>query len=169
MEARRKHFGDSRGPTSLNRKNDPQSLLTETEKLNAVLSCQKSANYELWKKDTLTVSTCNAQASLREYSRSRLRSKTTWSAVKGRTYTAQACRLARELLKAGCSSERVGDAMLACTKAFGIKVREKMSRRTARDEGGYFGLMQLGREIISSLQVYFWYSSIHSLWLNKMY
>ena len=41
-----------------------------------------------------------------------------------------------------------------------------MSRRTvlrARDEGGYFGLMQLGREIISSLQVYFWYSSIHSL------
>ena len=66
---------------------------------------------------------------------------------------------------------RVGDAMLACAKAFGIKVREKMSRRTvlrARDKGGYFGLMQLGHEIISSLQVYFWYSSIHSLWLNKL-
>ena len=61
--------------------------------------------------------------------------------------------------------------MLACAKAFGIKVREKMSRRTvlrARDEGGYFGLMQLDREITSSLQVYFWYSSIHSLWLNKL-
>ena len=64
---------------------------------------------------------------------------------------------------------RVGDATLACAKAFGIKVRGKMSRRTVLREGGYFGLMQLGREIISSLQVYFWYSSIHSLWLNKMY
>ena len=68
-------------------------------------------------------------------------------------YTAQAHRLARELLKAGCSYERVGDAMLACAKAFGIKVHGKMSGCTvlqARDEGGYFGLMQLGREIIQS-------------------
>jgi hypothetical protein len=66
---------------------------------------------------------------------------------------AQARRLARELLKAGCSSERVSDAMLACAKAFGINVHGKMNRRTvlwARDEGGYFGLIQLGREIIQS-------------------
>ena len=136
-----------------------------------MLSCEKSVNYDLWKKaHRLDLQCSRAQASLRKY-RSSLRSKTTGSAAKGRTYTAQARRLARELLKAGCSSERVGDAMLACAKAFGIKVREKMSRRTvlrARDKGGYFGLMQLDREIISSLQVYFWYSSIHSLWLNKI-
>jgi hypothetical protein len=130
-----------------------QSLLTETERLNTVLSCEKSANYDLRKKaHRLDMQCSRAQASLRKY-RSSLRSKTTWSAKKGDTYTAQARRLARELLKAGCSSERVGDAMLACAKAFGIKVRGKMSRRTvlrARDEGGYFGLMQLGREIIHS-------------------
>ena len=80
-----KHFGESRGPTSLNRKNDPQSLLTETEKLNAVLSCEKSANYDLRKKaHRLDLQCSRAQASLRKY-RSSLRSKTTGSAVKGRT------------------------------------------------------------------------------------
>lgn len=130
-----------------------QSLLTETERLNTVLSCEKSANYDLRKKaHRLDMQCSRVQASLRKY-RSSLKSKTTWSAMKGGVYTAQARRLARELLKAGCSSERVGDAMLACAKAFGIKVHRKMSGRTvlrARDEGGYFGLMQLGREIIQS-------------------
>ena len=130
-----------------------QSLLTETEKPNLALSCEKSANYCLRKKaHRLDMQRSRAQGSLHTY-RSNLKSKTTWSAMKGGVYTAQARRLARELLKAGCSSERVSDAMLACAKAFGIKVHGKMSGRTvlrARDEGGYFGLMQLGREIIQS-------------------
>ena len=130
-----------------------QSLLVETEKLNTALSCEKSANYYLRKKaHRLDMQCSRAQASLHKC-RSSLKSKTTWSAKKGGVYTAQARRLARELLKAGCSSERVGDAILACARAFGIKVHKKMSGRTAlraRDEGGYFGLMQLGREIIQS-------------------
>ena len=103
MEARGKHL-ETLVAHSLTEKL-VQSLLTETEKLNAALSCEKSANYNLWKKANRLDMQCScAQTSLRKY-RSSLRSKTTWSAVKGCTYTAQARRLAQELLKAGCSSE----------------------------------------------------------------
>ena len=163
MEARGKHL-ETLAAHSLTEKM-VQSLLTETEKLNTALSCEKSANYNLRKKaHHLDMQCSHAQTSLRKY-RSSLRSKTTWSAVKGRTYTAQARHLAQELLKAGCSSERVSDAMLACAKAFRIKVCGKMSRRTvlrARDEGRYFGLMKLGHEIIQSsgLILVFKYSQI---------
>ena len=82
-----------------------KSLLTKTEKLNAALSCEKSANYYLRKKaHCLDMQRSHAQGSLHKY-RSNLKSKTTWLAMKGGVYTVQARRLAWELLKAGCSSE----------------------------------------------------------------
>ena len=145
-------------------KNDPQSLLTETEKLNAVLSCEKSANYDLQKKThrpRLAMLSCSG----RKY-RSSLRSKQPGQLRKDVLIQHKLVVLPGSFLKLDV---RVGDAMLACAKAFGIWEMSRRSVLRARDEGGYFGLMQLGREIISSLQVYFWYSSIHSLWLNKMY
>ncbi|KAF8152947.1 hypothetical protein B0H34DRAFT_677181 [Crassisporium funariophilum] len=125
-----------------------------TKKLETALVLEKDTNDGLQKKaHRLDMQRSCAQASLREF-RTALNSKNTWSAKKGGKYTAQARRLARELLKAGCSSERVGDAMLACAKAFGVRVGDKMSGRTvlhARDEGGHFGLIQLGREIKQGL------------------
>ena len=76
MEAPRKTLWRLSRPHLLKtEKNDPQSLLTETEKLNAVLSCEKSANYDLQKKaHRLDLQCSRAQASLRKY-RSSLRSK----------------------------------------------------------------------------------------------
>ena len=100
-----------------------------------------------------------AQASLRKY-RSSLRSKQPGELRKDVLIRHKLVVLPGSFLKLDV---RVGDAMLACAKAFGI-----WEVLRARDKGGYFGLMQLDREIISSLQVYFWYSSIHSLWLNKI-
>ncbi|CAA7263672.1 unnamed protein product [Cyclocybe aegerita] len=82
-----------------------------------------------------------------------LQSKKVWVLKKQGVYTPHARRLARELLKAGCASEHVVNAMVACTHAFGMKVCHKMSAHTvlhACDKGGYFGLMQLGREIMQA-------------------
>ena len=168
MEARRKHFGDSRGPTSLNRKNDPQSLL---KRLRSSMLCYlvKSQQTTIYGR-RLTVSTCNALVLRHLFANI----GPVWDLKQPGQLRKDVLIRHKLVVLPGSFLKldvRVGDAMLACAKAFGIKVREKMSRRTvlrARDNGGYFGLMQLGHEIISSLQVYFWYSSIHSLWLNKI-
>jgi len=77
----------------------------------------------------------------------------TWKATTRGTYTMEARQLSRALLRAGCAGDRVGDAIYACAKAFKVCVKGVPSRRTvfrARDEGGHFGLMQLGREITQS-------------------
>ncbi|KAF8803000.1 hypothetical protein BYT27DRAFT_7244470 [Phlegmacium glaucopus] len=151
MEARQNHLAALEAHALAKKK--IQSLHMKTQKLENLLSREKSTNNDLRKKaHRLDMQCSHAQASLHA-SRTTLKSKMTWSAKKGGVYTVQARWLARELLKAGCSSERVGDATLACAKAFGMEVQGKMSGRTvlqARDEGGYFGLMQLGHEITQS-------------------
>ncbi|KAF8194405.1 hypothetical protein K438DRAFT_1506859, partial [Mycena galopus ATCC 62051] len=68
-------------------------------------------------------------------------------------YTAESRELARSLTYAGCSAGKVEFAVRACAQAFGIEIRHKrfMDRRTvghAIDEGGKYGEIQLGREIM---------------------
>ena len=85
--------------------------------------------------------------------RRRFRALSTWKSTKNGVYTMEARQLARALLRAGCAGERVGDAIKACAKAFRVRVTRVLSRHTvfrARDEGGEFALMQLGREISQS-------------------
>ncbi|KAJ7607525.1 hypothetical protein FB45DRAFT_1131324 [Roridomyces roridus] len=79
----------------------------------------------------------------------------TWNPKIGNTYSPDARELGRQLTEDGCVAERVEHAVLSCAKAFGIRVKrdEFMSRRTvtrAVDEGGKYGEIQLGREIMES-------------------
>ncbi|CAA7269364.1 unnamed protein product [Cyclocybe aegerita] len=128
-------------------------LRTTVDKLETALTTEKLATAWL-RKDVhrLDMQRHCAQATLHN-TRTDLQSKKVWVLKKQGVYTPHARRLARELLKAGCASEHVANAMVACAHAFGMKVRDKMSARTvlrARDEGGYFGLMQLGQEIMQA-------------------
>ena len=94
-----------------------------------------------------------AKNSLRDVRR-RLDKLSIWKCTSKRTYTPEVRRLARVLLHTGCAGDRVGEAIAACARAFRISVFRVPSRRTvfrARDEGGHFGLMQLGREITQSM------------------
>ncbi|KAF7371839.1 hypothetical protein MVEN_00040700 [Mycena venus] len=78
----------------------------------------------------------------------------TWEPTEGGQYTAVARELARNLTYAGCAAGKVEFAVRSCADAFGIKIRRRfMSRRTvarAIDEGGKYGEIQLGREIMDS-------------------
>ncbi|KAJ6462958.1 hypothetical protein C8R45DRAFT_1177843, partial [Mycena sanguinolenta] len=61
--------------------------------------------------------------------------------------------LARELISCGCAEGKVARAVLSCADVFGISIggAKFMSRRTvgrARDEGGKYAEIQLGREIM---------------------
>jgi len=85
--------------------------------------------------------------------RRRLLEVSNWRPTKRGAYTPEARKLAHALLRAGCVGDRVSYAIAACAKAFHIRVTTLMSRRTvfrARDEGGHFGLIQIGREITQS-------------------
>jgi hypothetical protein len=79
----------------------------------------------------------------------------TWRPTKHGQYTAEARELARHLSRAGCSAGKVKFAVQSCAQAFGIQIRNQqfMGRRTvgrAIDEGGKYGEIQLGREIMNS-------------------
>lgn len=130
-----------------------QGLQATVRNLETRLTDERNTNENLRKKaHRLDMQRRRYQAPLQK-TRAALKSKGYWSPMEGNAYSGQARLLMRELLKAGCSSERVGDAMFACAQAFGIRVKNKVSARTvlrARNEGGYFGLMQLGREIAQS-------------------
>ncbi|KAJ7132017.1 hypothetical protein C8R44DRAFT_612781, partial [Mycena epipterygia] len=69
-------------------------------------------------------------------------------------YSAVSRELARNLTFAGCSAAKVEFVVNSCVRAFGIKVRRRfMSHRTvgrAIDEGGKYGEIQLGREIMDA-------------------
>lgn len=148
----RKIFSDLSG--FLDTANAKASRLEESsQNLTKSLAEEKSTTKRLRKKvHSLNMQQHRAKAAL-QATRRDLMDLSVWKATKGGVYTKEARRLSRELLRAGCAGERVGDAMSACAKAFGVRVDRILSRRTvfrARDEGGHFGLMQLGREIIQS-------------------
>ncbi|KAL6299849.1 hypothetical protein BKA93DRAFT_741585, partial [Sparassis latifolia] len=68
-------------------------------------------------------------------------------------YTPAARLLACQLIKAGCSGDKIKFTMAACGQAFGIKVARGMSQRIAgraKKEAGMYGLIQLGREIMNA-------------------
>lgn len=86
-------------------------------------------------------------------SQRQLKAVRTWKSTKDGVYTMEARKLFRELHSTGCSPERVGDAIKTCAEAFGIRITQIPSRRTVlrcRDEGGCFGMMQIGREIMNT-------------------
>lgn len=75
----------------------------------------------------------------------------TWSPTKSGIFTPGARKLYRQMKRAGCRNVEL--AIRACGEAFGVKVNRVMSRRTgsrAVKEGGYYGLIQLGREIVNA-------------------
>ncbi|KAJ7673696.1 hypothetical protein DFH06DRAFT_978939 [Mycena polygramma] len=78
----------------------------------------------------------------------------TWNPRKNGEYHAASRELARNLTFAGCSAGKVEFAVRSCATAFGIKIRQRfMSRRTvarAIDEGGKYGEIQLGKEIMDA-------------------
>jgi chromosome segregation ATPase len=130
-----------------------ESLSGDLDKARRDLSAEKEINATLRKKvRSLDMQRRRAKGSLRDVRR-RLDKLRTWKGTSKGTYRPEARRLARALLHAGCAGDRVGEAIVACAKAFRIDVLRVPSRRTvfrARDEGGHFGLMQLGREIAQS-------------------
>jgi Ni,Fe-hydrogenase I small subunit len=69
-------------------------------------------------------------------------------------YNSAAQKLAWDLIHTGCATGKAVSAVQSCAEAFGIKIHRKfMSRRTvsrAIDEGGKYGELQLGREILNS-------------------
>jgi chromosome segregation ATPase len=83
----------------------------------------------------------------------------TWEPTESGQYTAAARELARNLSYAGCAAEKVEFAVRSCAQAFGITIRQRfMSRQTvgrAIDEGGKYGEIQLGREIVHAPGIYF--------------
>ena len=132
----------------------------KAEKLSALLKeanqsllVEKEANTMLrTKAHRLEMQSYRARKTLRTV-RQHINKLRTWNSSRKGTFTPEARRLARTLLRAGCAGDRVGDAIAACARAFCITVARLPSRRTvfrARDEGGQFGLMQLGREIVQS-------------------
>jgi hypothetical protein len=78
----------------------------------------------------------------------------TWQPTKNGQYTAVARALARDLTQAGCSSGKIAFAVESCARAFGIEIsRAFMSSRTVGrviDEGGKYGEIQLGSEILNA-------------------
>ena len=132
----------------------------KAEKLSALLedashelSAEKEANATLRKKvHRLDMQRRRAKETLYEI-RQHFNKLRIWKSTRKGVFTPEARRLARALLRAGCAGDRVGDAIAACARVFHITVSRLPSRRTvfrARDEGGQFGLMQIGREITQS-------------------
>ncbi|KAF9528451.1 hypothetical protein CPB83DRAFT_766593 [Crepidotus variabilis] len=93
-----------------------------------------------------------AQESLRS-ANFKLKSLKTFRSTKEGIFTPEMRELGRRLYSLGCSAENVGEAIKTCADAFGISVTKTPSRRSVlrfRDEGGFYGLIQLGREISHS-------------------
>ncbi|KAJ6489320.1 hypothetical protein C8R47DRAFT_1215669 [Mycena vitilis] len=78
------------------------------------------------------------------------KSKKIWKLRKGGSYTADARAMARTLVKAGCSQEKVGSVIRYVAKKAGLEVKEEMSRRTVQRsliEGGVAARIQLAHEM----------------------
>ncbi|KAJ7113191.1 hypothetical protein C8R44DRAFT_882202 [Mycena epipterygia] len=76
-----------------------------------------------------------------------------WSLVKGGTYTPEARAMARMLVKAGCSQEKVGAVIKYVAKNAKLEVKGTMSRRTVQRtlmEGGLAARIQLGYEMLQA-------------------
>ncbi|KAJ7118170.1 hypothetical protein C8R44DRAFT_625985 [Mycena epipterygia] len=78
-----------------------------------------------------------------------------WHPTKNGQYSEAARELARDLTYAGCAVGKVEFVVKSCARAFGVKIRGNrfMGRRTvgrAIDEGGKYGEIQLGREIMEA-------------------
>ncbi|TFK64123.1 hypothetical protein BDN72DRAFT_926206 [Pluteus cervinus] len=125
-------------------------LEAKLTKLTETISTQKEEIKALrTEKKALDQKQTRAKESLQS-TRKELRSAVVWEATKNGTYTREARELFRCLLQAGCSGARVADAIKACGKTFGVVIKRLPSSRTvfrARDEGGQYGIMQIGREI----------------------
>ncbi|KAJ7755599.1 hypothetical protein B0H14DRAFT_2585325 [Mycena olivaceomarginata] len=94
-----------------------------------------------------------AQRSLRNL-KEKYNNLQTWRPTEHGEYTAKARELARGLIHAGCAAGKVELAVKFCAKAFGIVIWRNrfMSRPTvsrAIDEGGKYGEIQLGMEIMN--------------------
>ncbi|KAJ7735672.1 hypothetical protein B0H14DRAFT_3898633, partial [Mycena olivaceomarginata] len=73
-----------------------------------------------------------------------------WDLTKGGAYTADARAMARELVNAGCSQEKVGSIIQYVGQKAGRSVKKKMSRRTVQRalmEGGVAARIQLAHEM----------------------
>ncbi|KAJ6506661.1 hypothetical protein C8R45DRAFT_1050930 [Mycena sanguinolenta] len=76
--------------------------------------------------------------------------KTNWCLRKGGAYTADARAMARALVGAGCSQEKVGKMIEYIARMAGRSVKQKMSRRTVQRalmEGGVAARIQLTHEM----------------------
>ncbi|KAJ6451181.1 hypothetical protein C8R45DRAFT_1113723 [Mycena sanguinolenta] len=76
--------------------------------------------------------------------------KTRWNVRKGGTYTADARAMARALVRAGCSQEKVGEMIQYVGRMAGRSVHQRMSRRTVQRaliEGGVAARIQLAHEM----------------------
>ena len=129
------------------------ALETTIKHLQATILKDEDVKTDLRKKvHALDMQQRRAKESLKE-TRTEFQSIAVWDGKKGGMYTLEARELCRHLLQAGCAGRRVSDAIKACAKAFGIKIKNLPSPRTvfrARDEGGQFAKMQTGREVTMS-------------------
>ncbi|KAJ6517230.1 hypothetical protein C8R47DRAFT_960401 [Mycena vitilis] len=78
------------------------------------------------------------------------KTKRGWNLMKGGAYTADARAMARALVKAGCSQEKVGAIIQLVACKAGRLVKKKMSRRTVQRaliEGGVAARIQLAHEM----------------------
>ncbi|KAJ7473578.1 hypothetical protein B0H11DRAFT_2236415 [Mycena galericulata] len=116
---------------------ETQSLLTSTR--NRLYASRKQAE--------------RAKASLKEIEKA-YRQLRTWYPMKNGQYSADSRELARVLTSSGCAADKVELVVESCARTFGIIIAQRfMSRRTvgwAIDEGGKYGEIQLGREIIEA-------------------
>jgi len=130
-----------------------ESLSASLQRCMEALSNEKNVTTTLRTRlHTLDMQRRRTQKKLSD-ARQRFRLLSTWKTTRHGTYTPEARSLVRALLSAGCAGDRIGDAIRACAKAFKVRVTRVLGRRTAfraRDEGGHYGLMQLGREIAHS-------------------
>ncbi|KAF7349510.1 hypothetical protein MSAN_01741400 [Mycena sanguinolenta] len=79
--------------------------------------------------------------------------KTNWSLRKGGAYTADARAMARALVGAGCSQEKVGKMIQYVASMAGRSVKHKMSRQTVQRalmEGGVAARIQLAHEMANA-------------------
>ncbi len=130
-----------------------ESLSASLQRCTEALSNEKNLTTTLRTRlHALDMQCCRTQKKLCN-AHQRFRLLSTWKTTRHGTYTPEACSLARALLSAGCAGDCIGDAIQACAKAFKVQVTQVLGRRTAfhaRDEGGHYGLMQLGHEIAHS-------------------
>jgi len=134
---------------------------TQIMSLDATILSLQSSIHD--KQSSLTASRNRLYAAKKQNQRAKLSLKVTqkdyknlrtWDPMDKGQYSTASRELARNLTFAGCSAAKVAFAVNSCARAFGIKVRRRfMSRRSvgrAVDEGGKYGEIQLGREIMDA-------------------